>query len=68
MFPSSFLDLKNYLLKNIYSPENKSDATYLLEKSWAERVEICHLYPLLVHLNLFGRSYLSGIEAVVRRF
>jgi len=26
MFPSSFLDLKNYLLKNIYSPENKSDA------------------------------------------
>jgi len=30
MFPSSFLDLKNYLLKNIYSPENKSDAKFLM--------------------------------------
>ena len=42
--------------------------TYSLEKGWESRIEICNLYPLLVHLNLFGRSYLSGIEYVVRRF
>lgn len=44
------------------------DNTYPLEKGWTNRIEICNLYPLLVHLNLFGRSYLSGIESVVRRF
>ncbi|KAB7731768.1 phosphotransferase [Rudanella paleaurantiibacter] len=31
-----------------------------------ERVPIYNLYPLLVHLNLFGSGYLSGIERVLR--
>jgi fructosamine-3-kinase len=33
-----------------------------------EQWEICNLYPLLVHLNLFGPAYLSGIARTVQRF
>ena len=39
-----------------------------LEKGWEERVELHNLYPTLVHLVLFGRSYLSGIERTLQRF
>lgn len=42
--------------------------TYPLEKGWQHRTDICNLYPMFVHLNLFGLSYLSGIDAVLRRF
>lgn len=33
-----------------------------------ERAEIYNLYPLLVHVNLFGTSYLSGVERVMRKY
>lgn len=39
-----------------------------LEKGWEERIELHNLYPTLVHLVLFGSSYLSGIERTLRRF
>jgi len=39
-----------------------------LEKGWEERVPIHNLYPRLVHLVLFGHSYLSGIENVIQRY
>ncbi len=35
---------------------------YPLQQGWRERVPLWNLYPLLVHLNLFGRSYLSEIR------
>ena len=38
-----------------------------LEIGWEERIEIHNLYPNLVHLNLFGKSYLSGIERVLEK-
>ena len=38
-----------------------------LEKGWEERIEIHNLYPNLVHLNLFGKSYLGGIERVLKK-
>ena len=38
-----------------------------LEKAWKERLMIYQLYPLLVHLNLFGNSYLTSIEQVFNR-
>jgi protein-ribulosamine 3-kinase len=34
------------------------------EQQW----EVCNLYPLLIHLNLFGKSYVPSIEACLRRF
>ncbi|RUA12142.1 MAG: hypothetical protein DSY82_02065 [Flavobacteriia bacterium] len=39
-----------------------------LEKGWEERISIHNLYPNLVHLNLFGKSYLGGIERVIDKF
>jgi len=39
-----------------------------LEKGWQNRISIHNLYPNLVHLILFGRSYLAGIENVIKRF
>lgn len=41
---------------------------YELEKGWQERIEICNLYPLLVHVNLFGGSYLSQVKSIVSKF
>lgn len=39
-----------------------------LEKGWEKRLDFHNLYPNLVHLILFGKSYLSGIESVIRVF
>jgi fructosamine-3-kinase len=41
---------------------------YELEKGWEKRIDLCNLYPLLVHLNLFGSSYLYDIERTLRYF
>jgi len=46
-------------------PERFYDAyneSYPLQHGWEERVDLWNLYPLLVHLNLFGSSYLRAIE------
>ncbi|TZF84618.1 fructosamine kinase family protein [Pedobacter sp. BS3] len=37
--------------------------TFPLEKGWQERSQLWNLYPLLVHVNLFGRGYLSQLSA-----
>jgi fructosamine-3-kinase len=39
-----------------------------LEKEWKKRVELCNLYPLLVHVNLFGGSYTAELKKVIGRF
>lgn len=36
--------------------------------NYREQWEICNLYPLLVHLNLFGKSYLPDIIRTIRRY
>ena len=41
---------------------------YPLEKGFEERIGIHNLYPLLVHLNLFGSSYLNEIKRTVKKF
>lgn len=33
-----------------------------------EQWEIANLYPLLIHLNLFGHSYLGNIEATLKKY
>jgi len=47
---------------------NYYNEIYPLEKGWKERINIHNLYPRLVHLILFGNSYLSGIENVLKKF
>ncbi len=39
-----------------------------LEAGWKERLKIYQLYPLLVHLNLFGESYLVSINQILADF
>lgn len=41
---------------------------YPLEIGWKDRIKFNQLYPLLVHLNLFGRAYLNQINGIVNRF
>lgn len=42
--------------------------TYPLQTEWQQRLDYCNLYPLLVHVNLFGRSYLGEIKSILRSF
>jgi protein-ribulosamine 3-kinase len=41
---------------------------YPMEPGFDSRIDLYNLYPLLVHLNLFGRSYLGQIEHIIGRF
>ncbi len=42
--------------------------TWAVAPGFRERADIYNLYPLLVHVNLFGTSYLGSIEQVLRRY
>jgi protein-ribulosamine 3-kinase len=53
-FHSSFYEAYNY-----YSPFPPNH-----QQQW----EVCNVYPLLIHLYLFGRSYLSQIEQILNRY
>lgn len=44
------------------------DSILPLEPGFEGRMGIYNLYPLLVHLNLFGTAYLPGIERIIKRF
>lgn len=39
---------------------------YPFPANYREQWELCNLYPLLVHLHLFGASYLPAIRATLR--
>jgi fructosamine-3-kinase len=39
-----------------------------LENGWKERTDLCNLYPLMVHVNLFGGSYVREVEMILKRF
>ncbi len=41
---------------------------FALEKGWEKRIDICNLYPLLVHVNLFGGGYLYEVRNIVKHF
>lgn len=38
-----------------------------LQKGFERRSDIFNIYPLLVHVNLFGQSYVSGIKAILKK-
>jgi protein-ribulosamine 3-kinase len=44
------------------------NSVYPTAPDWQQRLEICNLYPLMVHVNLFGGSYLGSVKAIVERF
>lgn len=51
-----------------FSPEfyQSYNKEFPLEKGWEKRVEINLLYPLLVHLLLFGESYSGQIRRILK--
>lgn len=41
---------------------------YPLEQGWQQRIDFCNLYPLMVHVNLFGGSYLYSVKSILKKF
>lgn len=39
-----------------------------IEKDWRERIDLFNLYPLMVHVNLFGGGYLSQVHSILERY
>jgi protein-ribulosamine 3-kinase len=47
---------------------NAYQESFPIVKGFTERSEIYNLYPLLVHVNLFGGSYLDQVKQILKRF
>lgn len=41
---------------------------YPMELGWEGRLDFYKLYPILIHVNLFGYSYVSSFEQIVSKF
>lgn len=50
---------------SFYEAYNES---FPLLSGWRDRIDLCNLYPLLVHVNLFGGSYYDQALAIVNRY
>ena len=48
-----------------YAAYNES---FPLAYGWEERISLNQLYPLLVHVNLFGGGYVSGVRQVLGQY
>lgn len=44
------------------------DRHYPLDKGWQKRIPLTQLYPLLVHVNLFGGGYVNSATSIIRQF
>jgi len=64
------VDLAMTTLFGGFSPDfyRGYESHHKLEAGWRERLDIYNLYPLLVHLNLFGSSYLGSVMNILKRF
>jgi len=51
--------------KQFYISYNKC---FPLETGWEERIDYCNLYPLMVHVNLFGGGYIQSVKSILRKF
>ncbi|GAB4040036.1 fructosamine kinase family protein [Spirosoma jeollabukense] len=47
---------------------NAYNEAFPLEDGFYDRVGLYNLYPLLVHVNLFGSGYVSGVERILKQF
>ncbi|CAL1517282.1 fructosamine kinase family protein [Chitinophaga sp. MM2321] len=43
-------------------------AAYPLAPGWQQRIGICQLYPLLVHMVLFGGNYYNSVREVLQAY
>ena len=44
------------------------EANSTIDDGYHQRLDLYNLYPLLVHVNLFGASYIGSVDSVLRRF
>ena len=51
--------------KKMYEAYN---ANFPLEKDWEKRVDVLNLYPLMVHVNLFGASYAQRVKSILKHY
>jgi len=64
------MDLAMSMLFGGFSPifYQAYQACFPTAKGLDQRLEIYQLYYLLVHVNLFGESYLNAVKRIIRRF
>ena len=43
-------------------------SVWSLEPGWEERFDLYNLYPLMVHVNLFGGGYLQSVKSILNRY
>lgn len=41
---------------------------FRLEPDWRSRINLHNLYPILIHLNLFGAAYLGQLKSMIRSY
>lgn len=51
--------------KRLYQVYHES---YPLQDNWMQATDVCNIYPLLVHVNLFGASYVSQVRNILNRY
>jgi protein-ribulosamine 3-kinase len=44
------------------------NSVFPLAVGFEDRVELHNLYPLLVHVNLFGGSYISQLKSIIKKY
>lgn len=44
------------------------NAVFPLLDGWQDRIKLWQLYYIMVHLNLFGRSYLASAKAILKQY
>jgi fructosamine-3-kinase len=42
------------------------DQAWPMQPGWQGRMDICNLYPLMVHVNLFGGGYLGDVKRILK--
>ncbi len=51
--------------KTFYQAYNE---VYPLDEGFEERIDLCNLYPLLAHVNLFGGSYAGQLRSCLAKY
>ncbi len=51
--------------KEFYESYNEH---YPMQADWRKRMDYCNLYPLMVHVNLFGGGYINSVESIINKF
>ena len=64
------IDLAMMKLFGGFSPTvfESYNESYTLQPGYRDRVDLYQLYPLLVHVNLFGGGYVSSVERALSRY